>query len=363
MTVANTVALFSPVRLGQIQLKNRIVMAPLTRSRADATGVPSPHAAKYYSDRAAGAGLVIAEATQVSFAAQGYCRTPGAHTPEQIAGWRAVTEAVHARGGRIVLQIWHCGRVTHRLNRQPGTEAVAPSAVVQGGAMYTDQQGMQPHDPPRALSVDEIASITRDFADTAERAIAAGFDGVEVHSANGYLLQQFLSTNVNLRTDQYGGSIENRIRMPLNVVKAVVARIGADRTGVRVSPGHRFNEIVEADVFPLYRAYLGELEKLDLAYLHVMRATHPQPFDPASFVRGVYRGAMIVAGGYSGDTGAELVSAGGAEAVAFGRMFISNPDLADRILTGAPLNPTNEATFYTPGPEGYIDYPVMAAAA
>ncbi|MBX9926111.1 MAG: alkene reductase, partial [Hyphomicrobiaceae bacterium] len=237
MTAANTSALFSSVKLGQIALRNRIVMAPLTRSRADAAGVPSPHAAQYYSDRAAGAGLVIAEATQVSFAAQGYCRTPGAHTTEQMAGWRAVTEAVHARGGRIVLQIWHCGRVTHRLNRQAGTEAVAPSAVPQGGAMYTDQQGMQPHDLPRGLNVDEIASITRDFADTAERAIAAGFDGVEVHSANGYLLQQFLSTNVNLRTDQYGGSIENRMRMPLDVVKAVVARIGADRTGVRVSPG------------------------------------------------------------------------------------------------------------------------------
>jgi N-ethylmaleimide reductase len=357
-----TQALFTPVALGAIQLKNRIVMAPLTRSRADTKGIPSEHAPRYYSERAAGAGLVIAEATQVSFEAQGYCRTPGAHTPEQMAAWRKVVEAVHGRGGRIVLQIWHCGRTTQHLNRQPGTDAVAPSAVRQGGAMYTDQQGMQPHDAPRELSVGEIAKIVSDFAETAGRAIEAGFDGVEIHSANGYLLQQFLSTNVNLRTDRYGGSIPNRMRMPLEIVEAVTARIGADRTGIRISPGHQFNELQESDVFDLYRAYIPALDRLKLAYLHVMRpSANVTPFDGASLARGLFTGPLMVAGGYDGESGATLVSDGGADAIAYGRAFISNPDLAERIRTGAPLTPPNEATFYTPGPQGYVDYPMMAA--
>lgn len=356
-------ALFNPTKLGAIELKNRIVMAPLTRSRADKLGVPSEYAPQYYSDRAAGAGLVIAEATQVSFGAQGYCRTPGAHTPEQLAGWRKVVEAVHGRGGRIVLQIWHCGRVSHSLNRQPGTQAVAPSAVQQGGAMYTDEKGMQPHDMPRALETSEIAAIVKDFADTAEKAIATGFDGVEVHSANGYLLQQFLSTNVNRRTDSYGGSIENRIRFPLEVVAAVAERIGAQRTGVRISPGHSFNEIEEADVFDLYRRYIPALDRLGLAYLHVMRPTsNTLPFDGASLARGLFNGPLIAAANYDAQTGAELVAAGGADAVAFGRAFIANPDLAERIRKGAPLNEPHQATFYTPGPKGYVDYPALAVA-
>lgn len=358
---ANTAALFTPTSLGRIALKNRVVMAPLTRSRADTDGVPSEHAAKYYSDRASGAGLVISEATQVAFGAQGYCRTPGAHTPEQMGAWKKIVDAVHARGGKIVLQIWHCGRVTQHLNRKPGTEAIAPSAVQAGGAMWTDQQGMQPHDAPRALTPAEIAVITQEFVDTAGRAVDAGFDGVEVHSANGYLLHQFLSTNANRRTDQYGGSIENRVRMPLDVVKAVAARIGADRTGVRVSPGHGFNDLTEADVFPLYRHYLGELDKLGLAYLHVMRATHPQTYDAATLARALFTGPLIVAGNYNGETGAALVAAGGADAVAFGRSFISNPDLVERLRSGAALAEPNQATFYTPGPEGYVDYPALAA--
>jgi N-ethylmaleimide reductase len=357
-----TTALFTPTKLGRIDLKNRIVMAPLTRSRADTSGVPSEHAPRYYADRAAGAGLVIAEATQVSFTGQGYCRTPGAHTDAQMAGWRTVVDAVHAAGGKAVLQLFHVGRVSHHLNRQPGTEAVAPSAVQLGGQMWTDQQGMQPHDPPRALETSEIAGIIEEFASAAERAVAAGFDGVEVHSANGYLLHQFLSTNVNQRTDAYGGSIPNRMRFPLEVVDAVVARIGADRIGIRLSPGHGFNEIEEADVFALYRHYIGELDGRGLAYLHVMRAfAHVLPFDPVSFARGIFSGPLIAAGGYDGATGAALVAAGGADAVAYGKAFISNPDLAERIRRGAPLTEPNQATFYTPGPEGYVDYPKLAA--
>lgn len=359
----STSALFSPVQLGAIALKNRIVMAPLTRSRADTLGVPSPDAPQYYSERAAGAGLVIAEATQVSFGAQGYCRTPGAHTPEQMASWRRVIDAVHGRGGKIVLQIWHCGRATAELNRVAGTVAVAPSAVLAAGQMYTDQAGMQPHDMPRALSEAEIAGIVQDFADTAQRAVDVGFDGVEIHSANGYLLHQFLSTNANVRTDRYGGSIENRMRMPLEIVDAVVARIGADRTGIRISPTHQFNDIQEADTVELYAAYVAALNKYKLAYLHVMRPmANTTELDIVGMARAVFKGPIIACGGYDGESGAALITAGTADAVGFGKAFISNPDLPQRIATGAALTPPDESTFYSPGPKGYIDYPALATA-
>jgi N-ethylmaleimide reductase len=353
-------SLFTPVSLGSIELKNRIVMPPLTRSRATPDGVPSPHAAQYYSERAAGAGLVIAEATQVSFGAQGYCRTPGAHTPEQMARWTTIVDAVHAKGGKIVLQIWHCGRITTGLNRFKGGDAVGPSAVQAAGKMYTDQAGMQPHDTPRALTAAEIAAIVSDFADTAERAMTAGFDGVEIHSANGYLLHQFLSTNANARTDQYGGSIENRMRMPFEVIAAVVARIGADRTGVRISPGHTFNDIVEADTSALYGQYVPALSRLGLAYLHVMRPmANALDFDPVTMGRGLYIGKMIACGGYDSATGAALVAAGGADAVGFGVPFISNPDLPARFKLGVALSAPDQATYYTVGPKGYISYPTM----
>ncbi|MEQ1696974.1 MAG: alkene reductase [Hyphomicrobiaceae bacterium] len=353
-------ALFTPLNLGSIALKNRIVMAPLTRSRADAEGVPSPYAAQYYSERAEGAGLVIAEATQVSFGAQGYCRTPGAHTREQMAAWARVVDAVHERGGTIALQMWHCGRITAAANRTAGTEAVGPSAVQASGQMYTDAKGMQPHDMPRALEAAEIAGIADDFAATAERAMGVGFDGVEVHSANGYLLHQFLSTNANTRSDAYGGAIENRIRMPLQVVKAVVDRIGADKTGVRVSPGHVFNDIAEADMTELYPQYFKALDGFGLAYLHVMRAfANTVETDVVAMARASFSGRIIACGGYNGETGAAMIAAGGADAVAFGTAFIANPDLAARIKVGAVLRAPDQATFYTPGPKGYVDYPAM----
>jgi N-ethylmaleimide reductase len=355
-----TTALFSPASLGAMSLKNRIVMAPLTRSRADSEGVPSSYAAQYYSDRAEGAGLVIAEATQVSFGAQGYCRTPGAHTREQMAGWARIVDAVHERGGKIALQIWHCGRITQKFNRAEGTEAVGPSAVQAAGQMYTDQAGMQPHDVPRALTEAEIAGIAEDFAATAERAIGVGFDGVEVHSANGYLLHQFLSANANQRTDGYGGSIENRMRMPLQVVKAVADRIGADKTGVRISPGHQFNDISEPDMAALYPAYIKALDGFGLAYLHVMRAfANKVEGDVVAMARGNFGGKIIACGGYTGETGAALISSGAADAVGFGTAFIANPDLAVRLKTGAPLNEPDQATYYTPGPKGYVDYPKL----
>lgn len=354
-------ALLAPVKFGAIDMKNRIVMAPLTRSRASSSGVPAPFAATYYGQRAT-AGLIVTEATQVSHDAMGYCRTPGVHTPEQRAAWKPVVDAVHAKGGKIAVQLWHVGRIASALNRGAGGETVAPSAVRAPGTMWTDQKGMVEHDLPRALDTAEIAKIAADFASAAAGAIELGFDAVEIHSANGYLLHQFLSSNVNQRTDRYGGSIENRVRMPLEVVEAVLAKVPAGKVGLRVSPGHQFNGIEEADMEPLYAHYLGRLAGYGLAYLHVMRPfANACAVDPVTMARGVYKGALLACGGYSGETGAALVASGGADAVAFGRDYISNPDLVARITSGAALTPPDQSTFYTPGEKGYTDYPVSAA--
>ena len=353
--------LFSPINLGAITLKNRIVMAPLTRSRADDHGVPAEFAPEYYSQRAT-AGMIVTAATQVSFEGMGYPRTPGIHTPEQVASWRRVVNAVHDRGGKIVLQLWHVGRIASRLNRGQSADVVAPSAIQAPGQIYTDAKGMVDHDIPRALATEEIAAIAEQFASGAETAMSTGFDGVEVHSANGYLLHQFLSSNVNQRTDRYGGSIANRVAMPLEVIEAVLARVPSNRVGVRVSPGHTFNGIEEYDIDELYRHYLGRLNAFNLAYLHVMRpSANTFEKDPVDMARSVFKGPIIAAGGYDGQSAADLIASGGADAVAFGRAFIANPDLVDRIAKGAALNRPNEETFYTPGKEGYTDYPWLAA--
>lgn len=355
--------LFEPVSLGAISLRNRIVMAPLTRSRASDMGVPAQFAAEYYAQRAS-AGLVITEASQISFEGMGYPRTAGIHDARQLAVWKSVVDAVHARGARFVVQLWHVGRIANHLNRGREADVVAPSAIRAPGQIWTDQRGMQDHDMPRALETDEIARIALEFAAAARNAIDTGFDGVELHSANGYLLHQFLSSNVNRRTDRYGGSIANRVRMPLEVLDAVVAEVGAERTGLRISPGHTFNDIAEDDMDELYAHYLGELERRHLAYLHVMR-----PFanaideDVVALVRAHYRGKMVVCGGYDRDSAAALVAKGDADAVAFGRAFISNPDLVERMRAGAPLAEADQSTFYTPGEKGYTDYPPMPAGA
>ena len=353
-------ALFSPLRVGSIELPNRIIVAPCTRSRASAAGVPQPIMSQYYAARAT-AGLIITEATQISYEGWGYPRTPGIHTQEQIDAWRTAVAAVHAAGGRIFLQLFHGGRITSRLNRPIDAEVVAPSAVRAPDQMYTDAKGPVDHDQPRALETEEIARVASDFARAAAAAMSAGFDGVEIHSANGYLMHQFLSSNVNKRTDKYGGTIENRIRMPLEVISAVVATIGAGKTGVRISPGHRFNDIEERDVEDLYGSYIPALNSFGLAYLHVMRPLHEYAADPVTMARRHFTGPLIAAGGYDPGTAAELVAAGGAGAVAFGKAYIANSDLVARIARGLPLNEANEATFYTPGPEGYLDYPVLAA--
>jgi N-ethylmaleimide reductase len=356
----STAPLFDPTKLGALALRNRVVMAPLTRSRATADGVPTTIAATYYTQRAT-AGLIIAEMTQISEEAKGYARTPGIHTAAQVVGWRRVTEAVHKAAGKIVLQLGHAGRIASKLNRDHDADVVSASAIKAPGQMWTDQKQMVEHDKPRALETSEVARVARDFGDAAARAIDAGFDGVEFHSANGYLPHQFLSSNVNQRTDRYGGSIENRIRMPLELLAAITNRVGANRTGIRISPGHTFNSIVEDDTDALYAAYISELNTMNLAYLHVMRPfMNPMTTDPVTMARKLFKGSLIAASGYTPATAAELVQAGGADAVAFGQAYIANPDLVARIKTGAVLADPDQSTFYTPGEKGYTDYPVMA---
>ena len=353
-------ALFAPLRLGSMSLPNRIIMAPMTRSRATAAGVPQPIMAQYYADRAS-AGLIVTEATQISYEGWGYPRTPGVQTPDQIEGWRMVVKAVQTAGGRIFLQLFHGGRIASRLNRPIDADVVAPSAIKAPGQMWTDAKGALDHDEPRALKTEEIKRVASDFAQAAKSAIGAGFDGVEIHSANGYLMHQFLSSNVNQRTDQYGGSIENKIRMPLEVVQAVVAAVGAGKTGVRISPGHKFNDIEEHDIEKVYGAYISGLNKFGLAYLHVMRPLHEHAIDPVTMARGMFSGSLIAAGNYTPADAEKLVAAGGADAVAFGKAYIANPDLVERIKRGVSLNVADEATFYTPGPAGYVDYPALVS--
>lgn len=353
--------LFTPANLGAIEIANRIVMSPLTRSRADAQGVPAPFAATYYAQRAT-AGLIVSEMTQISHEGMGYARTPGIHQAAQVERWMPITNGVHKAGGKIVLQLGHVGRIASALNRPVAADVVSASAVKAPGKMYTDSHQMVDHDTPRALETDEITRIAHDYANAAANAISAGFDGVEFHSANGYLPQQFLSTNVNQRTDKYGGSIANRIRMPLEALAAIIDKIGADRVGIRVSPGHTFNGIEETDAAELYAAYYAELDKLGLAYLHVMRPfMHAVNVDPVVEARKIYRGKLIAASGYDGATAAALVQAGGADAVAFGRAYIANPDLVARFRESLAIAKPDDATFYTPGEKGYTDYPALAA--
>lgn len=360
MQSTNVDAFFTPVSFGALSLKNRVVMAPLTRSRASARGVPAEYTVEYYRQRA-GAGLIITEASQISFEGMGYPRTPGVHLPEQLERWVPIIKGVHERGSKIVSQLWHVGRIAADINRGESADVVAPSAIRAPGAMYTDAKGMIEHDLPRALEEADIARIARDYAKAARNAIQVGFDGVELHSANGYLLHQFLSTNVNQRADRYGGSIENRLRMPLEMLDAIIAEVGADRVGVRVSPGHTFNGIEEADMEALYTQYLEALEKRRLAYLHVMRPfANTAETDVVALAKSAYTGKIIVCGGYNAVSGAREIEDGRADAVAFGQLYISNPDLVERFRRGAPLNEPDQATFYTPGLAGYTDYPALA---
>ena len=362
--------LFTPTRLGAIEVANRIAMAPLTRSRAGMDGVQTPLAVDYYRQRAS-AGLLIAEATNISRQGRGYAYTPGIYTDEHVAAWRAVTDAVHAEGGRIVLQLWHVGRMSHVSLQEGGAAPVAPSALPAGGTVYTEQ-GFEAPSAPRALRTDEIPGLIEDYRQAALRAQAAGFDGVEVHAANGYLLEQFLRDSTNHRTDAYGGSIENRARLLVEVMNAVVAEIGAGRTGIRLSPVTPANDAhQDSDAQALYGHVVEQLAPLELAFIHVVEGAtggprDVAPFDYAAlrsrFKHGHAQGAWVANNGYTRAMALAAVASGAADAVAFGKLFIGNPDLVQRLRDDAPLAGLNQKTLYGGGAEGYIDYPTLQAA-
>jgi N-ethylmaleimide reductase len=357
--------LFQPFKLGNITLSNRMAMAPLTRNRAEAGNVPGPMTIEYYAQRAS-VGLIIAEATQVSAQAQGYVATPGVHSPEQIAAWRKVTDEVHARGGHIYLQMWHTGRMSHTAF-QPGEQApVAPSAIRAQAKTFIPGQGYVDTSTPRALETSEIAGIVADFRSAARHAIEAGFDGIEIHGAHGYLLDAFLRDGSNKRTDQYGGSIENRARFLLEVMAAVIAEIGADKVGVRLSPVSPVNDSNESNPQPLFEHVVRELEKLKPVYIHVVEGHTGGPRDNAPFdyeaIRKLYSGVWIVNNGYDKAMANEAIASGKADLVSFGRLMITNPDLPRRFKENAPLNELfKDAPLYGGvGPHGYTDYPALA---
>ena len=354
-----TATLFTPATLGKLQLKNRVVMAPMTRSRATGN-VPNALMEKYYSLRAA-AGLIITEGTSPSPNGLGYARIPGLFSSEQVAGWRKVTDAVHGAGGKIFVQLMHTGRVSHPANMAAGTRIVAPSAVALAGDMWTDSNGMQPYPVPGEMSEEDIATAIAEYANAAKRAIEAGFDGVELHAANGYLIDQFLNTATNQRPDQWGGSVENRIRFAVEVAKAAAAQIGAERIGMRISPYGVFNGAVpDAKMDALYLRLVEELNAVGLVYIHVvdhssMGAPEVSPELKAK-IRANFKGKYILSGGYDAARANADLDAQKGDLVAFGRPFISNPDLVVKLQSGAALTPPDMSTFYTPGEKGYTDY-------
>lgn len=353
--------LFDSLTIGKLELENRMIMAPLTRSRAnDDDGVQPEFVAEYYSQRASG-GLLITEATNVSAMAKGYVRTPGIYSTEQIESWRRVTEAVHGKGGKIFMQIFHTGRIALPDFLPENQLPVAPSAVKAAGENYTDTEGAKDFVVPRELTIDEIKATVKDFAAAAQNAIEAGFDGVEIHGANGYLIQQFLSTNVNLRTDVYGGSLENRARFLFEVVEAVTEAIGAERTGLRLSPGGEFNDIKEDSAEELYAYVVERLNLYPLAYLHI--GTFDQNRDWHPVLRPIWKGVYFAGVGFDKQRGESVLAANGADAIVYGKLFLANPDLPERFKLNASLNVPDETTFYTPGEKGYTDYPELSQAA
>ncbi|MGY4831532.1 alkene reductase [Sphaerotilaceae bacterium SBD11-9] len=361
-------SLFDPVRVGDIALSNRIVMAPLTRNRAAAHQVPSDLAVTYYAQRAE-AGLIVTEASQISPEGQGYLDTPGIHSPEQIAAWKKVTDAVHARGGKIVIQLWHVGRISH-VSLQPNGQAPVSSTARRAQGKTFIAGGFADTSQPRALRLDEIPGVIDGYRRAARNAITAGFDGVEVHGANGYLLDQFLRDSVNDRTDAYGGSIENRARLLVEVMRAVVGEIGAGRTGLRLSPVTPSNDAgQDSQAQALFTHVVEQLAPLKLAFLHLIEgqtggARDVAPFDYEALHR-IYKaahpaGAWMVNNGYNRQMAMDVVASGAADLVAFGRPFISNPDLVRRLKEDAPLNALKPTLLYGGGAEGYIDYPALA---
>ncbi|SHN44703.1 alkene reductase [Cryptosporangium aurantiacum] len=353
-----TTPLWTPAVAGDVKLEHRLVMAPMTRSRATPDGVPTALTAAYYAQRAS-LGLLISEGTQPSADGQGYLLTPGMHTDEQVAGWRRVTDAVHAAGGRLFVQLMHVGRISHPDNTPHGRQPVAPSAVAPAGTMFT-ATGPRSMPVPRSLTVPEIEATQDDFRRAAAAAIDAGADGVEIHAANGYLIHQFLSDNANQRTDEYGGSAQRRIRFAVEVAQAVAAEIGAARTGIRIAPGNPFNDIIESNPRDVYGPLLSALAPLDLAYLHLV---HPGDEDLARTLRAAWPGTLIVnRGGADLQTRVADIEAGLADLVSVGAMALANPDLPERLRAGATLNTPDRATFYGGDHRGYTDYPRMQEA-
>ncbi|HWS31379.1 MAG TPA: alkene reductase [Actinoplanes sp.] len=350
--------IWTPTALGSIELPHRLAMAPMTRDRSRADGVPTDLNREYYRQRASMA-LIITEGTQPSADGQGYLLTPGIHTPEHIDGWRTVTDAVHADGGRIVVQLMHTGRIAHPDNTPHHRQPVAPSAVRPAGVMFT-ATGPQQMPVPRALTTGEIAGVVDEFRHAAAAAIAAGFDGVEIHGANGYLLHQFLAGNTNQRTDGYGGSLENRIRFTVEVATAVAREIGADRTGIRLSPGNPYNDIAETDTRDLYPALIEALAPLQLAYLHLIHAGDDELLGR---LRAGWPTALVLnRAGAPLDVRAADLDTGLADVVTVGAAALANPDLPARLRTGAALNDPDPSTFYGGDHRGYTDYPVLVAA-
>ena len=354
--------LFSPAQLGAISLKNRIVMAPLTRSRAPKeNGVPQPMNVTYYQQRAS-AGLIVTEATPISAMGHGYPFLPGIYTDEQVAGWKKVVAAVHAKGGKMVLQLWHVGRISHPSLLPNNVLPVAPSAIKPAGQLYT-YEGMVDFVEPRALAASELPALVADYVHATQCALAAGFDGVEIHSANGYLLDQFLRDSTNKRSDNYGGSFENRARLLMEVTKAVVAVAGSDKVGIRLSPANPFNDISDSDPQALFNYVVVELNQFNLAYLHVIEGDvggKAQAFDFIA-LRKLFKNAYMANLGYDKARGNTAIASGHADVIAYGVPFIANPDLVERFRTDAPLNEADANTFYGGTEKGYIDYPFLNA--
>ena len=353
--------LFSPVKLGGIALNNRIVMAPLTRNRAGEGGVPQEINVQYYAQRAS-AGLIITEATPISPMGHGYPLLPGIYTDAQIAGWKKVTDAVHAKGGKMVMQLWHVGRISHPSLLPHEATPVAPSAVKPAGQAFTFQ-GLVDYVTPRALEVSELPGIVADYVQAAKNALKAGFDGVEIHSANGYLLDQFLRDGSNKRTDQYGGSFENRARLLMEVTKAVVDAVGSDKVGLRLSPVNPFNDMKDSNPQALFNYVTEQLNQFNLAYLHVVEGgIHGGGIaDPFDFVamRKLCKSPYMANLSYDKARGNAAIASGHADAVAYGVPFISNPDLVERFRKDAPLNEADASSFYGGSEKGYTDYPML----
>ncbi len=355
--------LFENYSARHLPLANRTVMAPMTRSRAIQANTPNALMAEYYAQRAT-AGLIVTEGVSPSPNGLGYARIPGLFNAQQVSGWRLVTDAVHARGGKIVVQLMHVGRVAHVANLPSGAEVVGPSAAALPGEMYTDAKGMQAHSTPRAMTEADIARAVAEYAQAAKLAIEAGFDGVELHAANGYLIEQFLNPNVNQRSDAYGASIEGRNRFALEVARAVSVAIGPERVGIRLSPHGVFNATGSfPDVQAQYLALVTELSALGLLYLHLLDhsaiGAPPVPAEIKTLLRAAFKGPFILAGGFDGASAEAALVDGRADLIAFGRPFLANPDLVQRMRSNAALNAPDMATFYTPGAAGYTDYPTL----